>query len=620
MERVGLWNELAAQLCVDGIRASTEAGSGHPTSSMSAAHLLAVLYSDHLRVDVAQPKARGNDRFVLSKGHASPLMFSVLKAIGAIDDAQLMSFRGFGSPLQGHPAPLPDMPWIDVATGSLGQGLAIGLGMALAMRLDRSPARTWVLMGDSEMAEGSVWEAMANASHHGVANLIGICDMNRLGQRGPTMLGWEGETYAARARAFGWDATLIDGHDVTAIDEAYSAAERAERPTLIVAQTRKGNGVSFLEDREGWHGKPLSREEAERAIAELGGPRSITITPPEPEPGPPPSTEPGPVELPAYEGDVATRKAFGETLAALAALPDVVVLDGEVSNSTYTEDFQAVAPERFVEIYIAEQCMAGVAVGLQVLGKVPYAATFGAFLTRAYDFVRMAAVSRANLRLCGSHAGVSIGEDGPSQMALEDLAMMRAVHGSTVLYPTDGNATARLTAAMADLPGISYIRTTREKTPRLYGPDETFEIGGSRVLRSTSSDLATVIAAGVTVFEALDAADRLEADGVHVRVIDAYSVKPIDAETLIRAIEETGLLVVVEDHWLEGGLGDAVLSGLAHAPQLTGRVVKLGVGAMPGSGTPEELREWAGISARSIVQRIEGELALRAERGDIRRR
>jgi transketolase len=600
---------------VDGIRASTAAGSGHPTSSMSAAHLLAVLYADHLRFDVRDPKSLANDRFVLSKGHASPLMFAVLKAIGAIDDATLMSFRTMGSPIQGHPVPLPDMPYIDVATGSLGQGLPIALGMALAMRLDENPARAWVLLGDSEMSEGSVWEAMANASHHGVDDLVAICDMNRLGQRGPTMLQWDGAAYVARAEAFGWRALEIDGHDVTAIDQAYRDAEAADRPTLIVARTRKGNGVSFLEDAEGWHGKPLSAEQAEAAIAELGGERSLTITPPAPAPWTPPApAAAADVVLPAYEDGVATRKAFGETLAALAVRPDVVVLDGEVSNSTYTEDFQAVAPDRFVELYIAEQCMAGVAVGLQALGKTVFAATFGAFLTRAYDFVRMAAVSRATLRLCGSHAGVSIGEDGPSQMALEDLAMMRAVHGSTVLYPSDGNSTARLTAAMADAHGISYIRTTREKTPRLYGPDEPFEIGGSKVLRSGANDEATIVAAGITVIEALQAAEALAAAGHPVRVIDAFSVKPIDVDTLVRAMDETGLLVVVEDHWLEGGLGEAVLSALAHAAALSGRVVRLGVGAMPGSGTPQELRGWAGISAEQIRARVEGELALRAER------
>jgi transketolase len=614
-DKIASWNELAAQFCVDSIRASTAAGSGHPTSSMSAAHLLAVLYADHLRFDVADPKSIANDRFVLSKGHASPLMFSVLKAVGAIDDGELMSFRKLGSPIQGHPVPLPDMPYIDVATGSLGQGLPIGLGMALAMRMDGNPARVWVLMGDSEMTEGSVWEAMANASHHGVSNLVGICDMNRLGQRGPTMLGWDAPAYAARARAFGWDAIEIDGHDPAAIDEAYRRAERADRPTLVVARTVKGHGVSFLADREGWHGKPLSPEEAETAIAELGGARSIAFSPPLPEPWSPPTRSRGPVVIPAYEDAIATRKAFGETLAALAADPDVVVLDGEVSNSTYTEDFQEVAPERFVELYIAEQCMLGVAVGLQALGKRVFAATFGAFLSRAYDFIRMAAVSRADIRLCGSHAGVSIGEDGPSQMALEDIAMMRAVHGSTVLYPADGNAAAKLTAATAGNHGITYIRTTREKTLPLYPPDEEFPIGGSKVLRASASDAATIVAAGVTVFEALKAAEELEARGINVRVIDAYSVKPIDAETLIGAMDQTGLLLVVEDHWVEGGLGEAVLSGVAHAAELCGRVVRLAVGAMPGSGTPEQLRDRADISARAIVERLQGEITLRAERG-----
>jgi transketolase len=613
MNDVERWNELAAQICVDSIRASTAAGSGHPTSSMSAAHLLAVLYADHLRMDVSDPRSLANDRFVLSKGHASPGMYAVLKAIGAIDDAQLLSFRKLGSPLQGHPVPLPDLPFIDVATGSLGQGLPIGLGMALAMRLDGNPARVWVLMGDSEMAEGSVWEAMANAAHHGADNLIAICDMNRLGQRGPTMLGWNGAAYVERARAFGWDAIEIDGHDPTEIHEAYRWAEAAERPALVVARTRKGYGVSFLEDAEGWHGKALSPEQAEAAIAELGGVREIRITPPKPEPWTPPEPARVPIDPPVYTEPIATRKAFGEALAAMAGRTDVVVLDGEVANSTHTEDFQAVAPERFFELYIAEQCMTGVAVGLQALGKTVYAATFGAFLTRAYDFIRMAAVSRADLRLCGSHAGVSIGEDGPSQMGLEDLAMMRAVHGSTVLYPADGNAAARLTVAMAEIPGISYLRTTREKTPILYGPDERFEVGGSKVLRASPSDEATIVGAGITVFEALRAADELAAEGRAVRVIDAYSVKPIDADTLIRAMAETGLIVVAEDHWMEGGLGEAVLAALAHAPEVRGRVVRLGVGAMPGSGTPEELREWAGISSGAIAERVRGELALRAE-------
>ena len=604
MGTVNEWNEVAAQLGVDSIRSSTAAGSGHPTSSLSAAHLLAVLWSDHLRYDVADPKSLANDRFVLSKGHASPLMFSVLKAVGAITDEQLLSFRRFGSPVQGHPVPLPEMPWIDVATGSLGQGLPIALGMALAMKMDAIPARVWCLMGDSEVAEGSVWEAMENASHHGADNLIGILDVNRLGQRGPTMLEWDLDAYAARARSFGWHPIEVDGHDVAAIDAAYAEAEGADRPALVIAKTEKGHGVSFLANQEGWHGKALSAEEAETAIGELGGPRDVSVTPRKPEAGVSPPADAPNVILPVYAEAIATRKAFGETLAALAVRGDVVAIDGEVANSTHTEDLQKVAPDRFVESYIAEQNMLGMAVGMQVLGKVVFPATFAAFFTRAYDFIRMAAISRANLRLSGSHAGVSIGEDGPSQMALEDLAMMRAVHGSTVLYPCDGNSTARLVAAMADLPGISFIRTTREKTPVLYEGDEDFPIGGSKTLRSSEEDRVTLVGAGITLHEALEAATLLEADGISARVVDCYSIKPIDAETLRAAASQTGLLVAVEDHWIEGGLGDAVLAALANGGELSGRVVKIAVTQMPGSGTPEELRDWAGISAAAIVDRV----------------
>jgi transketolase len=603
------WNELASQLGVDSIRCSTAAGSGHPTSSLSAAHLMAVLWSDHLRYDVADPKNKANDRFVLSKGHASPLMFSVLKAIGAIGDEQLMSFRRFGSPVQGHPAPAPEMPWIDVATGSLGQGLPIALGMSLAMKMDDIPARAWCLMGDSEVAEGSVWEAMANASYHGADNLIAILDVNRLGQRGPTMLQWDLDAYTARALAFGWQAIEVDGHDPEAIDGAFLEAERADRPAIVIAKTEKGHGVSFLANREGWHGKALSEEEAERAIAELGGPREVSITPPKPEAGVAPPANGAAVTLPEYREPIATRKAFGEALAALAVRPEVVALDGEVANSTHTEDFQKVAPERFVEGYIAEQNMIGMAVGMQVLGKVAFPATFAAFLARAYDFIRMAAVSRADLRISGSHAGVSIGEDGPSQMALEDLAMMRAVHGSTVLYPCDGNATAALVEAMADLPGISYIRTTREKTPVVYEPGDAFPIGGSKTLRSSNDDRVTLVGAGVTLHEALAAADALGADGISARVIDAYSIKPIDEAALRAALSETGLLLTIEDHWIEGGLGDAVLAALASEGELSGRVVKVAVTQMPGSGTPEELRDWAGISAGRVAERVRSLLA-----------
>ncbi len=605
-DRLTAWRDLASQLAVDSIRATTTAGSGHPTSSMSAADLVAVLFADHLRMDLTDPKGIGNDRFVMSKGHAAPLLYAALKAIGAISDDELRSLRRFGSPIQGHPAPAPELPWVDVATGSLGQGLAIGVGMAFAQRLDGSAGRVWILLGDSEMAEGSVWEAMEAAAFHEVRDLVAILDLNRLGQRGPTMHGWKADVFRDRAIAFGWHALEIDGHDVAAIDEAYREAEATDRPTLVIARTEKGHGVSFLADQEGWHGKALSAEQAEAAIAELGGPRSITITPPKPEPWVPL----GPVRIeagtpPVYEAPVATRKAFGDALAWLAEhRADVVVLDGEVGNSTYTEEAQAVAPERFFQMYIAEQAMIGAQVGLQALGKTAWSATFGAFLTRAADMIRMAAVSRADLRLCGSHAGVSIGEDGPSQMAVEDLALMRALNGSTVLYPGDGHATVALVHTMSDLPGISYLRTTREATPILYGSDEPFPVGGSKTLRSGPEDRVTLIGAGVTLHACIAAAERLAADGVAARVIDAYSIKPIDAVTVRRAADETGLVVVVEDHRVEGGLGDAVLDALAATGPLSGRVIKLGVTQMPGSGTPEELRAWAGIDTDAIVERV----------------
>jgi transketolase len=578
---------------------------------MSAAHLVAVLYADHLRTRVDDPVYIANDRFVLSKGHAAPLLYATLKAVGAISDHELLTLRQLDSPIEGHPAPVPGLPWVDVATGSLGQGLPIGLGMAFAMGLDGSPGRVWVLCGDSEMAEGSVWEAMAAASFHEVENLIAIVDMNRLGQRGPTMLQWHGDVYAARAQAFGWHSIEIDGHDVEAIDEAYTTAEAAEGPVMIVARTEKGHGVSFLADREGWHGKALSEEEAGKAIAELGGERTLVVTPPAPQAfDPPAAPASSAVPAPTYDGAVATRKAFGETLARLAGhRPDLVVLDGEVGNSTYTEDFAAVAPGRFFQLYIAEQCMIGAQVGLQALGKTAFAATFGAFLTRAADFIRMAAVSRADLRLCGSHAGVSIGEDGPSQMALEDLAIMRAIAGSTVLYPADAAATVSLVEQMCDLRGISYLRTTREATPVLYGPDERFPIGGSKTHGAGEDDRASLVGAGVTLFECLEAADRLRSDGVPVRVIDTYSVKPIDADTLRAALAATGLLVVVEDHRVEGGLGDAVLSAIAAGGPLGGRVLHLGVTEVPGSGSPRELRARAGIDAGSIEAKVREALA-----------
>ncbi|HZR97168.1 MAG TPA: transketolase [Chloroflexota bacterium] len=617
-------HELAQQLRVDSIRATTAAGSGHPTSSMSAADLMAVLQARYLRYDFAGPRNPNNDHFILSKGHAAPLLYAFYKAAGAIDDAELLSLRKFGSRLQGHPVPV--LPWVDVATGSLGQGLAIGVGIALAGQyLEHAAYRVWVLLGDSEMAEGSVWEAFDHASHYRLGNLIAIVDVNRLGQRGETELGWNTRAYADRARAFGWHAIEIDGHDLDAINRAYAeATQHAAGPVAIIARTVKGKGVSFLENKEGWHGKALSADEAKQALAELGGERHLVVPPQAPDGASPPQPGHAPLQLPAYElgKSVATRKVYGEALRALgAARADVVALDAEVSNSTYAEDFAHAYPDRFFEMYIAEQQMVAAAVGFQVRGWVPFASTFATFFTRAYDFIRMAAISRANLRLCGSHAGVAIGEDGPSQMGLEDLAMMRAVHGSTVLYPCDGNQTARLVAAMADQPGISYLRTTRGATPVIYGPDEPFPVGGSKTLRRSDADQATVVAAGVTLHEALAAHDTLKAEGIAIRVIDAYSVKPIDAATLREAARATGgRLVVVEDHYPEGGLGDAVLAAFAADPAslpasdggagrgqpaaALPRVVKLAVRDLPTSGKPAELMDAAGISARHIVAAV----------------
>jgi transketolase len=606
-DRTQLWNDFARQIAIDSLRATTAAGSGHPTSSMSAAHLLAVLFADHLRYDVKDPEFPLNDRFIMSKGHAAPGLYATLKGVGAFGDDELLTLRKRGSPLQGHPAPIPDMPWVDVATGSLGHGLAVGFGMALAMRMDGTDSRVWVLLGDSEMAEGSVWETMEAIGFHGADNVTAILDLNRLGQRGPTMHGWNADVFRDRAEAFGWNALEIDGHDVAAIDRAYRDAVADDRPTFIVARTEKGHGVSFLANREGWHGKAVPEDRLAAAIDELGGSPELTVTPPSPAEYRPTQVvrDGSDAPAPTYDRPVATRKAFGEALAWLAGhRPDLVALDGEVSNSTYTEDVEKVAPERFVEVYIAEQTMVGAATGLQALGKTAFAATFGAFWTRAADQIRMGAISRADLRLCGSHAGISIGEDGPSQMALEDLALFRAINGSTIVYPADGPSTVALVTAMCDLPGISYIRTTREATPVLYRDDPDFPIGGSKTLASSDHDALTLIGAGITLHTCLAAHDILGSEGISSRVIDCYSVKPIDEGTVRAALDRTDLLVVVEDHRIEGGLGDAVLDALAGTGSLHGRVIKLGVTDMPGSATPEELRAWAGIDAEGIARTV----------------
>ncbi|MDT0482878.1 transketolase [Streptomyces doebereineriae] len=595
--------ELGQQLRVDSVRAAGAAGSGHPTSSMSAADLMAVLLANHFRYDFDRPEHPGNDRFVLSKGHASPLLYSAYKAAGAVDDEELLTFRKLGSRLEGHPTPRK-LPWVETATGSLGQGLPVGVGIALSgKRLDRTGYRVWVLCGDSELAEGSVWEAAEHAGHEHLDNLTAIVDVNRLGQRGPTRHGHDLDAYARRFQAFGWHTVEVDGHDVDAVDRAYGEAESTKgQPTAILARTLKGKGVADVEDREGLHGKPLKN--ADDAIEELGGVRDLRVQVHEP-----PAARllhavrSGHLELPRWDTgeEVATRNAYGQALTALGTgRGDVVALDGEVGDSTRSEFFAKEHPDRYFECYIAEQQMVAAAVGLAARGWVPYAATFAAFLTRAYDFVRMASISGAGINLVGSHAGVAIGQDGPSQMGLEDLAMMRAVHGSTVLYPCDANQTAHLVAEMAGLDGIRYLRTGRGESPVIYGPDEDFPIGGSKVLRFSQSDRLTVVAAGVTVHEALKAAEALEQEGIRVRVVDLYSIKPVDRATLRQAAEDTGCLLTVEDHREEGGLGDAVLDAFADGRPVP-RLVRLAVRTMPGSASPEEQLHAAGIDAESIA-------------------
>lgn len=606
--------DLAAQLRVDSIRSTTAAGSGHPTSSLSAADLMAVLHAKYLRFDWNNPKRPSNDRLIFSKGHACPLLYSMFKAAGAIEDHELLLLRKNRSRLQGHPNPRV-LPYVDVATGSLGMGLAIGVGMAIASKyLDRINNRVWVLLGDSEMAEGSVWEAFDKGWTYKLNHLIAVLDMNRLGQRGPTNLQWDSSAYANRARAFGWHALEIDGHDLGAIDRAYDyACKQTDRPTCIIAKTRKGEGVPEIADHENWHGKPLPAEMAERAIAALGGVKNRVFPTQQSAPGNPPATVPlTPPKLPTYPLGTkeATRKAYGDTLAALGnSMPQLVVVDGEVSNSTYADEFGKAHPERFFEMYIAEQCMISVANGISTFDKRVFASTFAAFLTRAYDQIRMAAIAGANFSISGSHAGVSIGEDGPSQMALEDLAMMRALFGSTVLYPCDPNQAAHLINEMTELDGLSYIRTTREKLPVLYAPTETFSVGGSKTIKTSSSDKVAIVAAGITVHEALAAYELLSKEGIQVRVIDAYSVKPMDRKTIALAAKECGKIITVEDHWPEGGLGDAVLEALSGKDTIQATVLKLAPRSMPGSGTPAEMLDNAGINASAIVKAVKGLVA-----------
>ncbi len=603
---IAMLRHKGAVLRMDSVRATSEAGSGHPSSCCSAADIVAALFFAVMRYDSKAPRHPGSDRFVLSKGHAAPLLYAAWAEAGLFDKADLLKLRTLASDLEGHPT--PRLPFVDVATGSLGQGLPAGVGMALAAkRLDRSSARVYVLMGDGESVEGSVWEAAEIARHEGLDNLCAIIDVNRLGQSDPTILQHDMDGYRSRWAGFGWHAIVVDGHDPEALLAAFDDASSMNgRPTVLLARTLKGKGISFIEDRPDWHGKALKKgDELQRGLDELSKGLSLHTVQPIARPldaahGRPAS---GTVAPPAYKAtdSVATREAFGHALVALGeANPLVVALDADVKNSTFTEAFGKRFPERFFENFIAEQNMVGAAVGVSAAGYVPFAATFACFLTRAYDFIRMAAISHANVKLMGSHAGVSIGEDGPSQMGLEDLAMMAAQPGVVVLYPSDAFATYRLVEAAAAHRGLVYIRTGRPKCPILYGPEERFPIGGSKVVRSSATDRLTIVAAGVTLFEALKAYDQLKAGGTSVRVIDLYSVVPIDRAGLLDAARATGgRILTVEDHYAHGGLGDAVLSAVGSEGV---RVHKLAVREVPHSGKPDELLDRYGISARAIVE------------------
>jgi len=589
------------------LTSTSAAGSGHPTSSLSATDIMTALFFRYLKFDGQNPKHPNNDRVIFSKGHAAPLLYALYGAAGEVSFEELKTLRRLGSPLQGHPT--PDFKFSEAATGSLGQGLSIGVGMALnAKYLDKLPHRIFTLLGDGEMAEGSVWEAIQLASYYKLNNLIGIVDVNRLGQSQQTMYGHDAEAYVWRIASFGWKVVSIDGHSFPEILKAFDEVlkEGDDRPKMIVARTLKGKGVSFLEDKDNWHGKALSVEDLEKALKELG-PVSLKQTGAiqKPENLKPHVFETSKAAPLSYKkGElVATRKAYGNALARLSdATPGLVAVDGETKNSTFAEILAKKKPERFFEMFIAEQNMAGVAVGLALRGKVVFTSSFAAFFTRAFDQFRMAAVSGASVKVCGSHVGVSIGEDGPSQMGLEDIAMFRCIHGSTVVYPSDAVSTEVLVEESIRTPGIFYIRTSRPATPVLYDVEEKFPLGGSKILKLSPQDKVTVVAAGVTLHEALKAYDLLQKENIFIRVIDAYSVKPIDSATLRKASQETKALIVVEDHWFEGGLGDAVLNVFAEKHPVP--IIKMAITQMPGSGKPEELVEAAGISAKAIVERV----------------
>lgn len=594
-------------LRIHSIRSTTKAGSGHPTTCMSAAEIMSVLFFHQMKWDPTDAKNPYADHFILSKGHAAPVLYAAWVEAGAITDEQMMSLREIDSPFEGHPT--PRLPFVDVATGSLGQGLGAGVGLALNSReLDKTNYVTYVLLGDGESAEGSVWEAAELASYYKLNNLVAIVDVNRLGQSQATALEHDTESYRARFEAFGWDAVTVDGHDVEALLDALAKTGKSDKPLCIVARTFKGHGVSFLNDKDNWHGKPLKQEDAEKAIAEIeaAGTTSdykLEITKPQSGKLPAATTKKG--EAAPYKlGDlVATREAYGEALARLGdSNGAVVAVDSDTKNSTFADKFMKAHPDRFFECFIAEQNMISVAAGLSATGKIPFASSFAVFLTRGFDQVRMAGVGRNNVKLCGSHVGVSIGEDGPSQMGLEDIALFRTIPNGVVFYPSDAVSAEAAVRLAAEHKGFAYIRTSRPKTPVIYDEVDDFKIGKARVVRKSDNDVVTIATGGITLFEALKAADELQKEGIAIRVIDLFTIKPIDSVGLAANAAETGSKVItVEDHYLEGGIGEAVASALSE----TGvRVYRIGVVGIPHSGPPDALVTKFGIDAAAIADKV----------------
>lgn len=585
------------------LKSTTAAGSGHPTSSLSATDLMAgLMFGGTFHFDVKNPANPNNDRLIFSKGHASPLFYALWAAAGAISEQELMTLRKFGSRLEGHP--VMTFPYTEAATGSLGQGLSVGLGMALnAKYLDKLSYRTYVLLGDSEMAEGQIWEAIQLAAHYKLDNLIGVLDVNRLGQRGETMYGHKVLEYDKRLKAFGWQTMVIDGHKLPQILSAFKKAAKAKgKPVMIIAKTLKGKGVKFIENKDGWHGKALKPDELEKVLKGLGKvDTTVRGTIPLPKIAKPTILPDGKATPMPLDKPIATRKAYGYALTRLANKYPILALDAETSNSTYADIFQKAYPKRFFEMYIAEQNMVSAAVGFARRGKVPFISTFAAFFTRAFDQIRMSQYSQSNIKFVGSHSGVSIGEDGPSQMGLEDMAMFRSVLNCIVLYPSDAVSCDKLVEEMTKHKGLAFLRTTRAETPVIYNQNEQFPIGGSKTLRQSPNDRVTVVTAGITVHEALKAYDELKKQGINIRVIDLYSIKPIDVPILQKAAKETKAIITVEDHYPQGGLGEAVLSALRHAKA---HVVKLAVTKMPKSGKPMELLDYENISTKVIVGEI----------------